>query len=158
MDNKKSYPSFTKKQFTFILETIKDRVYKSNIIMLKDNIYKFRYDINKVELAYSIFKRICLYYSITPNIEMFCCYSGIEKNLLVEWLNSGKSKIIAKMLDDTEAIDNFSMLNSDNSLLRVYHRNNRRLERLEEGTEAGLPDLLLTDQTQKALTEDKDDN
>ena len=62
------------------------------------------------------------------------------------------------MLNDTDAIDDFLMLNSENSLLRVYHRNNRQIERLEEQNTNILPDLLLTDQQQKMCLQDGQNN
>ena len=143
MDNKKSYPAFTKKQFVMILKTLYIRVYKPNKELLYNNYYnnKYVYDVHKVELCYTVFNSLCLFYSITPNIELFCFFSGIDKNTLQEWLNSGKSKILMQIYAETDAIDGFSMLNSENSLLRFYYRNNREIDKTEEGSAGILPDL-----------------
>lgn len=146
-DDRKTYPKFTKKQFIFIMDTLNERVFKSNVMLLKNDIYINRYDINKVELCYLVFKRICSYYNITFTLEIFCIYSGIQKNLLVEWLNSGKSRLFLNICQDINSFDNFDMINSENSLLRAYYRNNQNFERLEVGNADTLPDLL-TDNNQ----------
>ena len=54
-------------------------------------------------------------------------------------------------MSDIQAIDNFEMLNSANSLLRLYYRNNQEVERIEEGTLEVLPDLLALETAQKSL-------
>ena len=151
-DDRKIYPKFTKKQFMFIAQTLNDRIYKPNIMLLKDNIYNFRYDISKVELCYTVFSRLCMYYSITPTIEIFAMFSGVDQMLLREWLNTGKSQLLKRITSDIDNIDNFSMLNSENSLLRVYYRNNREVERTQEQNTNILPDLLQTDHIEKQLT------
>ena len=152
MDKKKIYPKFTRKQFSLVLSTLNNRVYKANRMLLYNNTYSFRYDIHKVELCYTMFFQLCLYYSFTPTIEMFVLFSGVPKTLLIEWLNTGKTTLYRTMLNDTDAIDDFLMLNSENSLLRVYHRNNRQIERIEEQNTNILPDLLQTEHIKKQLT------
>ena len=124
------------------MDTLNERVFKSNVMLLKNDIYINRYDISKVELSYTVFKRLCSYYNITFTLEIFCIYSGIQKNLLVEWLNSGKSRLLLNIFQDINSFDNFDMVNSDNSLLRAYYRNNQNFERLEVGNADTLPDLL----------------
>ena len=140
-DERKIYPKFTKKQFIIICQAVYNRVYKPNTELLKDSIYTSRYNIPKVELCYKVFSMICSYYNIIFNIELFIIYSGIEKSLLVEWLNSGKSQLYKNIIADINSFDDFSMLNSDNSLLRVYYRNNREVQRIEAGSSEKLPDL-----------------
>ena len=127
-------------------------------MLLYNNIYSFRYDISKVELCYVVFNQLCLYYNITPNIETFVLFSGVSKVIMIDWLNTGKSTIYRQILDDTNNIDNFLMLNSDNSLLRMYYRNHQEIERLEEQNSDILPDLLLTDQQQKMYLQDGQNN
>lgn len=157
-DDRKTYPKFTNKQFSLILRALHNRVYKPNRMLLYNNIYSFRYDISKVELCYVVFNQLCLYYNITPNIETFILFSGVSKVIMIEWLNTGKSTIYRQILDDTNNIDNFLMLNSDNSLLRMYYRNHQEIERLEEQNSDILPDLLLTDQQQKMCLQDGQKN
>lgn len=153
-DDRKTYPKFTNKQFSLILRAIHTRVYKSNRMLLYNNIYSFRYDISKVELCYVVFNQLCLYYNITPNIETFILFSGVSKSLMIEWLNTGKSTLYRQILDDTNNIDNFLMLNSDNSLLRMYYRNHQQIERLEEQNSDILPDLLQIEQTKNLSLQD----
>jgi len=140
-DEKKIYPKFTKKQFILICQAVYNRVYKPNTELLKDSIYTSRYNIQKVELCYKVFSMICSYYNITFNIELFIIYSGIEKKLLIEWLNTGKSQLYKNIIADINSFDDLSMLNSENSLLRVYYRNNREIQRIEAGSSEKLPDL-----------------
>lgn len=140
-DEKKIYPKFTKKQFILICQAVYNRVYKPNTELLKDSIYTSRYNIQKVELCYKVFFMVCSYYNITYNIELFIIYSGIEKKLLIEWLNTGKSQLYKNIIADINSFDDFSMLNSENSLLRVYYRNNREIQRIETGSCEKLPDL-----------------
>lgn len=153
-DDRKTYPKFTNKQFSLILKALNNRVYKANRMLLYNNTYTFRYDINKVELCYSIFYQLCLYYNITPNIEMFVLYSGVDKVVMISWLNTGKSTLYRQILDDSNNLDNFLMLNSDNSLLRMYYRNHQQIERLEEQNSDVLPDLLQIEQTKNLSLQD----
>lgn len=155
-DDRKKYPAFAKKQFNFILQSIQERIYTPNYTLLKDNIYKSIYNTDKALKAYIVYKKLCLYYGITPNIDGFCTFSGIDKLTLQGWLNHGKSLLYKTILTDTTEIDNFSMLQSDNSLLRVYYRNNEQIERIQEGSGEALPDLRLpgTDQKQLAKSDD----
>jgi len=152
MDNKKTYPKFTRKQFIIILEALQERVFKANKDLLFINNSSFyKYDIKKVEMAYKIFKLLCVFYSITPNIAMFSACTGVSEETLKGWLNTGKSLLYNVILQDTENIDDVEMLNSANSILRIYHRNNRQQERLQEGNADILPDLLLPASDQKQL-------
>lgn len=141
-DERKIYPKFTKKQFSFILQALQQRVYAANRTLIYGDIYINRLDVAKVEKAYNAFKMLCLFYSITPNLDLFSIFSGVEYSTLVEWLNTGRSKLFATIQADCTAIDNIDMLNSTNSLLRAYYRNNRQEERIEEGSSNILPDLL----------------
>ena len=151
-DNRKTYPKFTTKQFNFILTMLNKRIYSINSNLLKDNIYKYRYDIKKVELCFSVFDMLCSYYNISYNINMFLLLSGLNKPLMIDWLNTGKSKLYLVIIEKGHAVDDMEMLNSHNALLRMHYRNNEQIERLEEQNSDILPDLLLTDQQQKALT------
>ena len=142
-DDRKKYPAFTKKQFNLILEAIQERVYTPNYVLLKDKVYINIYNVDKVCKAYAVFKKLCLYYGITPNIAGFTMFSGVDKLTLQNWLNLGRSILYKQILADTADIDNMTMLNSDNSLLRVYYRNNEQVEHIQEGSGEALPDLRL---------------
>ena len=142
-DDRKKYPAFTKKQFIFILSTLYTRIYAVNYTLIKDNIYISRYDIAKIEKAYNVFKNICLYYNITPSLEGFTIMCGIDVKTLQYWLSLGKSGLYRTILEDIAGFDDFTMLNSDNSLLRVYYRNNKQIEHIQEGSGEALPDLRL---------------
>lgn len=140
-DNKKTYPAFTKKQFILICQAVNNRVYKPNKQLLKEDYYINKYNISKVELCYKVFSMICSYYSVLYTLDLFVIFSGVEHHDLLNWLKSGKSKLLQKILEDTRKFDDLSMVNSDNSLLRVYFRNNQEIQRIEEGSQAILPDL-----------------
>ena len=140
-DDRKTYPKFTKKQFILICQALQNRVYKPNKQLLKDDIYITRYNIYKVELCYKVFTMVCSYYNMLFNADLFIVYSGIERENLVNWLTSGKSRLWQKIIEDSNNFDNLSMLNSENSLLKVYYRNNQEIQRIEEGSQAILPDL-----------------
>ena len=88
------------------------------------------------------------------NADLFIVYSGIERENLVNWLTSGKSRLWQKIIEDSNNFDNLSMLNSENSLLKVYYRNNQEIQRIEEGSQAALPDL----QAAKMSLSDTQDN
>ncbi len=141
-DNKKTYPKFTKKQFILICQAINNRVFKSNTMLLRDNVYTSRYNTQKVELCYDVFKMLCNYYSVSYTLDTFLLYSGITKEMLVNWLNSGSSPLLKKIHEDITELDDFTMLNSSNSLLRVFYRNNRETERIQQGNTDILPNLL----------------
>jgi hypothetical protein len=152
-DERKKYPKFTQRQFTLILGVLKSRVFDSNITMLKDDIYKSRYNISKVELAYKVFDMYCLYYNMTSTVQLFCAFTGIEKKLLIEWLNLGKSNLYLDIRENTRNLDDFLMLNSDNALLRLHYRNNEEIEHIQAQNENILPDLLLSDNAKMSLPE-----
>lgn len=153
-DDRKTYPKFTKKQFILICQALQNRVYKPNKQLLKDDIYITRYNIYKVELCYKVFTMICSYYNMLFNADLFIIYSGIERENLMNWLTSGKSRLWQKIIEDSNNFDNLSMLNSENSLLKVYYRNNQEIQRIEEGSQAALPDL----QAAKMSLPDTQDN
>lgn len=151
-DTRKIYPKFTVKQFNFVLGMINKRVFTPNKFLLKDNIYINRYDIHKVELSYIVFSLFCTYYNMTYNINMFCIFSGIEKALLLEWLNTGKSKLYLDILENSRNLDEFDMMNSKNALLRLHYRNHEQIEHLEENNSDTLPNLLLSNHLEKSIT------
>ena len=151
-DNRKTYPKFTTKQFIFILQLLNKRVYQTNIILIKHDIYKYRYDISKVEKAYNIFKLYCNYYNMNYNINLFTIFCGVEKTDLINWLNTGKSRLYISIMDDSKSINEIDFANSNNALLRLHYVNNTQPERIEAGVVDTLPDLLPVSD-QKALPE-----
>lgn len=153
-DNRKTYPAFTTRQFIFILTALNKRVYAANTMLLRDDIYKSRYNIFKVELCYSVFKSFCMFFNMGFNVNMFVVYSGIEKALMIQWLNTGKTRLYANILQESHDFDDIEMLNSRNPLLRLHYRNNEKIDHVEAGTMEALPDL----QAAKMSLSDAQDN
>ena len=150
-DTRKTYPAFTTKQFALILQVLHERIYKPNTELLRDNIYISRYDISKCELCFKVFNMLCLYYNMNCTIEGFCTFSGIEKTLLLHWLNTGTSKLYLDIKESTRNIDDFEMLNSKNALLRLHYRNHEEIEHIQAQNENILPDLLTSDGSKMSL-------
>ena len=157
-DNRKEYPRFTVKQFSFILQMINKRVFKTNVYLLHDDLNMSRYNIPKVELAFSIFELYCSFYSMTYNIYMFTLFSGIDKCTMIEWLSSGKSKLYLAIKENGENLDGVDMINSKNALLRLHYRNHAEHERIIQGSSDTLPDLLPPVSPVKSITDEQRDN
>lgn len=157
-DNRKEYPRFTVKQFSFILQMINKRVFKANVYLLHDDLNLSRYNISKVELAFSIFELYCSFYSMTYNIYMFTLFSGIDKCTMIEWLSSGKSKLYLAIKENGENLDGVDMINSKNALLRLHYRNHAENERIIQGSTDTLPDLLPPVSPVKSITDEQRDN
>lgn len=157
-DNRKEYPRFTVKQFSFILQMINKRVFKANVYLLHDDFNISRYNIPKVELAFSIFELYCSFYSMTYNIYMFTLFSGIDKCTMIEWLSSGKSKLYLAIKENGENLDGVDMINSKNALLRLHYRNHAENERIIQGSSDTLPDLLPPVSPVKSITDGQQDN
>ena len=157
-DNRKEYPRFTVKQFSFILQMINKRVFKANVYLLHDEFNISRYNIPKVELAFSIFELYCSFYSMTYNIYMFTLFCGIDKCTMLEWLSSGKSKLYLAIKENGENLDGVDMINSKNALLRLHYRNHAENERIIQGSSDTLPDLLPPVSPVKSITDGQQDN
>lgn len=157
-DNRKEYPRFTVKQFSFILQMINKRVFKANVYLLHDDFNISRYNIPKVELAFSIFELYCSFYSMTYNIYMFTLFSGIDKCTMIEWLSTGKSKLYLAIKENGENLDGVDMINSKNALLRLHYRNHAENERIIQGSSDTLPDLLPPVSPVKSITDGQQDN
>lgn len=157
-DNRKEYPRFTVKQFSFILQMINKRVFKANVYLLHDDFNISRYNIPKVELAFSVFELYCSFYSMTYNIYMFTLFSGIDKCTMIEWLSSGKSKLYLAIKENGENLDGVDMMNSKNALLRLHYRNHAENERIIQGSSDTLPDLLPPVSPVKSITDGQQDN
>ena len=157
-DNRKEYPRFTVKQFSFILQMINKRVFKAHVYLLHDNNNISRYNIPKVELAFSIFELYCTFYSMTYNIYMFTLFCGIDKCTMLEWLSSGKSKLYLAIKENGENLDGLDMINSKNALLRLHYRNHAENERIIQGSSDTLPDLLPPVSPVKSITDGQQGN
>ena len=157
-DNRKEYPRFTVKQFSFILQMINKRVFKANVYLLHDNNNISRYNIPKVELAFSIFELYCTFYSMTYNIYMFTLFCGIDKCTMLVWLSSGKSKLYLAIKENGENLDGLDMINSKNALLRLHYRNHAENERIIQGSSDTLPDLLPPVSPVKSITDGQQGN
>jgi len=157
-DTRKEYPRFTVKQFSFILQMINKRVFKVNVYLLHDDLNISRYNISKVELAFSIFELYCSFYSMTYNIYMFTLFSGIDKCTMLEWLSSGKSKLYLAIKEHGENLDGVDMINSKNALLRLHYRNHAENERIITGSSDTLPDLLPPVSPVKCITDGQQGN
>jgi hypothetical protein len=105
VDSRKSHPDFTYNQFLFILAELKTRVYSVNRELLCDNyinIYNPNYNHSKVELAYSIYNKLCKYYGFNCTDTPFYDMTGIEEARLYEWLSSGTSDLLKTIKENAK--------------------------------------------------------
>lgn len=105
VDSRKSHPDFTYNQFLFILAELKTRVYSVNRELLCDNyinIYNPNYNHSKVELAYSIYNKLCKYYGFNCTDTPFYDMTGIEEARLYEWLSSGTSVLLKTIKENAK--------------------------------------------------------
>jgi len=169
MDVKKLYPAFTYKQFIYILNRLYDRVYSQNLELLQEPPYikpciyniknnsKIRYNIPKVELAYTVYYRLCNYYGFVCCWEPFLSLTGIAQETFESWLSSGRSEVlkIARENNKNSVITDFE--NSSAPLLRVVSANYKHglttpiQEREAQAAVDVLPDLKALAERKKAL-------
>lgn len=105
VDSRKSHPDFTYNQFLFILAELKTRVYSVNRELLCDNyinIYNPNYNHSKVELAYSIYNKLCKYYGFNCTDTPFYDMTGIDEARLYEWLSSGTSDLLKTIKENAK--------------------------------------------------------
>ena len=105
VDSRKSHPDFTYNQYLFILAELKTRVYSVNRELLCDNyinIYNPNYNHSKVELAYSIYNKLCKYYGFNCTDTPFYDMTGIEESRLYEWLSSGTSCLLKTIKENAK--------------------------------------------------------
>ena len=163
MEKKKIYPDFTYTQYLYLLSRLFDRVFSVNTDLLyiyyKDK-YNKQYDIPKVELCYSVYVKLCLYYGYNCTMDPFFIMTGLDKNTLHEWLTSGRSRLQLTMLENAKNNTLARFENSRNPILSIAAANYKyQLQTPEQAREAVvavdvLPDLLaLADNTKKALPE-----
>ena len=126
MEKKKIYPDFTYTQFLYLLSRLNDRVFSVNTALLYDsyiNKYNKTYNIQKVELCYSVYFKLCMYYGYNCNIDPFYTMTGIDRNTVQEWLSSGRSFLLRTMLENAKntAVSRFE--NSRNPILSLAAAN-----------------------------------
>ncbi len=162
MDKKKIYPDFSYTQFLYLLSRLYDRVFSVNVELLckppyYNNYNKPLYDIQKVELCYNVYVKLCLYYGYNCTIEPFYTMTGIGENTLREWLSCGYSDLFSNMLKNAKNNTIARFENSRNPLLSLASANYKyNIDKpLQEHTAAAavdvLPDLLALSQDQKQL-------
>lgn len=95
-------------QWNYVLMEIYDKVFKKNplILHVNDRINN-QYDYKKVLAIYNIFKSLCTKYNQEINQNRFLYFSGIDKQSLYNWDNSGKVKsqgfdLLTIIRNDTE--------------------------------------------------------
>lgn len=95
-------------QWNYVLMEIYDKVFKKNPLILHVNDrLNNQYDYKKVLAIYNIFKSLCTKYNQEINQNRFLYFSGIDKQSLYNWDNSGKVKsqgfdLLAIIRNDTE--------------------------------------------------------
>ena len=95
-------------QWNYVLMEIYDKVFKKNPLILHVNDrLNNQYDYRKVLAIYNIFKSLCTKYNQEINQNRFLYFSGIDKQSLYNWDNSGKVKsqgfdLLAIIRNDTE--------------------------------------------------------
>lgn len=105
VDSRKDHPDFTYNQFLFILAELKTRVYSINRELLCDNyinIYNPNYNHSKVELAYSIYNKLCKYYGFNCTDTPFYDMIGIDEGTLYNWLSSGVSMLLKTIKENAK--------------------------------------------------------
>lgn len=168
MEKKKIYPDFTYTQFLYLLSRLFDRVFSVNrdllYIYYKDK-YNKQYDIQKVELCYDVYCKMCMYYGFNCSIDPFSIMTGIDKATFIEWLTSGRSIIFKKMTENAKNSTLARFENSTTPILNLaaanykYKLNTPEQEILAAPAVDVLPDLLaLSANTKKALPETAPEN
>ena len=160
MEKKKTYPDFTYIQFCYLLSRLHDRVFSVNTELLyinyKNSISK-TYDIQKVELCYKVYCKLCAYYGYICSTEQFETMTGIDEGTLKEWLSCGKSDLFNFMLKNAKNTVVSSFENSKTPLLKLaganykYKLNTPLEERTEQAAVEVLPDLKALTERKKAL-------
>lgn len=95
-------------QWNYVLMEIYDKVFKKNPLILHVNDrLNNQYDYRKVLAIYNIFKSLCTKYNQEINQNRFLYFTGIDKQSLYNWDNSGKVKsqgfdLLAIIRNDTE--------------------------------------------------------
>lgn len=160
VDSRKDHPDFTYNQFLFILAELKTRVYSVNRELLCDNyinIYNPNYNHNKVELAYSIYNKLCKYYGFNCTDTPFYDMTGIEEARLYEWLSSGTSDLLKTIKENAKNNVLTEFENSSIPILKLASANYKHglttplQEREVQAAVDVLPDLKALTDRKKAL-------
>lgn len=81
-------------QWNYVLMEIERKVFKKNPLILHKIPRRLdEYDKDKVLAIYNIFKSLCTKYNQEINQNRFLYFSGIDKQSLYNWSNSGKAKL-----------------------------------------------------------------
>lgn len=156
VDSRKDHPDFTYNQFLFILAELKTRVFSVNHELLCDNyisLYNPNYNVNKVELAYRIYNKLCKYYGFNCTDTPFYEMTGIEEARLYEWLSRGSSDLLKKIKENAKNNVLSEFENGKIPILKLASANYKHglttpiQERETSASVEMLPDLLaITDQ------------
>lgn len=159
VDSRKMHPDFTYNQFLFLLAEIKTRVYDVDISLLFYDDKK-RYDISRVEKAYNIYNKLCKYYGFNCTEFPFYDMIGIDKNILMDWLSSGKSMLLKIIKENATKGVLSEFENSQAPILKLAVANHshglaqQNTEHTETPTIEQLPDLLSISQSKKPMLTD----